>query len=139
MPYFFKIIWHLLFKFVKECPLRFYKNSHKNICYAQKANTHCICAVKIHEIFVICLFISRRQIKCCWLYWELIFHHLKILYYLYTLLQRIIHSPALKLSLFSFQNGFFASNFFNFSSCNCGYVAPFPLHWCNWAHRFETK
>ena len=43
------------------------------------------CAVKIHEIFVICLFFSRGQMKCCWLYWELIFHHLKILSYLYTL------------------------------------------------------
>ena len=38
------------------------------------------CVVKIHEIFVICLYFSRGQIKCCWFYWELIFHHLKILW-----------------------------------------------------------
>ena len=46
------------------------------------------CVVKIHEIFVICLFFSRGQMKCCWLFWELIFYHLRILSYLYTLVFR---------------------------------------------------
>ena len=31
-----------LFIFVKECPLRYNKYSHKKICYAQKAHMHCI-------------------------------------------------------------------------------------------------
>ena len=35
-------------------------------------------------------FFSRGQMKCCWFYWELIFHHLPILSYLYTLTWRMI-------------------------------------------------
>ena len=55
------------------------------------------CVVKIHEIFVICLFFSRGQMKCCWLFWELIFYHLRILSYLYTLILVILHITYHKL------------------------------------------
>ena len=76
-----------LFTFVKECPLRFYKYSHKKICCAQKAHKHCM-AVKNHEIFVICLYFPWEQMICCWFLGELILYYLKILSYLNTLAKR---------------------------------------------------
>ena len=58
-----------------------------SICCSVLKKLTCIayCAVKIHEIFCICSYFSRGQMKCSWFYWELIFQHLKILSYLNTL------------------------------------------------------
>ena len=87
---FFPIIRHLLCnQAIHMCPrsaLSDFTNIVTRIFAVLKKLT-CIafCAVKIHEIFVICLLFSRGQMKCCWFYWELIFHHLRILSYLYTL------------------------------------------------------
>ena len=75
-----------LFKFFKDCAFKFYKNNHKNICYAKNqkadiidfyirsmADMRCRFAVKINEIFVICLYFSGGQMKCCSFYRNLFF------------------------------------------------------------------